>query len=149
MTSKRFWWFAPLAIVALVLSVPVASQAATSVIVPVSSPGGDFCGAGEPIAFDGFMHIVYNLRTDATGNYHELQQANAHYTGVGLVTGDTFIVSAAGHIFEGTSNGGSTTVSLTEHVEEIHLGETTRLDDSYAEIVLSPGGYGIEQEGCR
>src|SRR5829696_6716 len=90
MTSKWSRWFGLLAIVA-VLAVPAAAQAATSVTVPVSFTGADLCGAGEPIAYDGFMHIVYNFTTNAIGNYRELQSANAHYTGVGLVTGDTYV----------------------------------------------------------
>lgn len=146
MTWKRLWWFAPLAASAL-LAVPAATQAADSFTVPVSFTGGSLCGVYEPIAFDGFMHIVYQLRSDPTGNYKELQFANAHYTGVGLVSGDTYVVNAAGHIFEGASDGG-TIVSMTEQVERIHLGETTRLDDSYTRVVLSPGGYYIEEDGC-
>jgi hypothetical protein len=148
---RRFSLVAVLATTALLL-VAAGTQAANlaNVRVPVSFVSSDFCAdQGEPIAYDGFMHIVYNFTTDGAGGFHEIQVADAQYSGVGVVTGDKYVVTAADHIVGNYPDSGTSIVSMTMHVERIHAGETTQLDDSYYMMVLSPGGYTVEQEGCR
>jgi hypothetical protein len=140
------------AVVTAVVSVaPGPSQAdATSTRVPVSFVTGDICGAdGEPIAVEGQMHIVYAFTSQDEGVFHEQQIAQAHLVGVGLVSGDRYILNSSSETSESVLSNGNSLVMHTEHAVRIHAGETTPFDDFYMRFTFNPGGYSVDISGCR
>lgn len=144
-------WIMLVVVTAVAAYMPAVSRAgATTTRVPLSFVTNDLCGAdGEPIAVSGDMHIVYAFTSQDDGAFHEQQIAQAHLVGIGLVSGDRYIFNATGHIFESTFTSGSSLVMEADRSVQIHAGETTALDDFYMRVSFNPGGYYVDQSGCR
>src|SRR4030067_450836 len=49
---------------------------------------------GEGIAFTATFFVVYHSTATANGNWLHLERSNLHGEGVGLTTGDRYIISA-------------------------------------------------------
>jgi hypothetical protein len=82
---------------AAVLS-PPASATTQQQIVPFEGFFVNSCAGDESIAFDGYLHFVLRVDTDATGAFHIISTANGqHLSGVGVTSGKRYSIPAAGH----------------------------------------------------
>jgi hypothetical protein len=138
----------------LLASAPTAWAAAVeNVRVPLSFMSFSGCpeADGEPVQFDGFMHIADNFTVDAAGGFREHFHANVLLKGVGLVTGDRYVSTSVDNLGEPHPSGAVSVVviSITRH-NQIRAGEPTPDDDLSLRITfISPGGVFVEHEECR
>lgn len=136
----------------LVASPPTAWAAPVeNVRVPLSFTSFTGCpeADGEPVQFEGFMHIANNFTVDAAGGFREHFHANVLLKGVGLVTGDRYVSTSVSNLGElHPSSERSIVVSIERH-NQIRAGEPTPDDDESLRITMSPGGHFVVHEECR
>jgi hypothetical protein len=121
--------------------------------VPLSFMSFSSCpvAGGEPVRFEGFMHIANNFTTDAAGGFREHFHANLLLKGVGLVSGDRYVSTSVDNLTESHPSGAVSVVvvSVTRH-NQIRAGEATPDDDLSLRMMFTiPGGVFVEQGECR
>jgi hypothetical protein len=137
----------------LVASPPTAWAAPVqNVRVPLSFTSFTGCpeADGEPVQFEGFMHIANNFTVDAAGGFREHFHANVLLKGVGLVTGDRYVSTSVSNLGElHVSSQQRSIVVAIERAHQIRAGEPTPDDDQSVRLTMSPGGHFVEHEECR
>jgi hypothetical protein len=109
----------------------------------------DECGLGEQIKAEGQMIVVHSFESHAEGIFHERFNAEAHFLGTGVVSGDRYVFNATGHIAESTFENGGSMVMEMDQVVEIHAGETVPLDDFFLRFGFNPAGQITDVAVCR
>jgi hypothetical protein len=146
--ALRLWLVILITIVAA--CVPALAHAGATVTrVPLSLTIGDDCGLGEPIAAEGDMIVVYSFNSLGPDVFHERSIAQTHLRGTGLISGDSYVFNASGHLSESTFNNRGAIVMESDRVVEIHAGETVALDDFFLRMSFNPAGVIVDESGCR
>lgn len=119
----------------LVPAAPTLGASPTqNVRVPLAFTTDVSC-TGEPIAFEGTMHLVLHSGDTANGS-HPRAHANQHLEGVGLVTGARYIgvfsENAGSNV---AARGQASNTTLVQNFHIIRQGESTPADD-YSEHIF-------------
>jgi hypothetical protein len=149
--GRRFAAVAVAVLAGSVLAPSASADPAVNTTVPLNFVTSSQCPAdtgGEQVAFEGAMHLTYSFNSNPPGGFREQFHANVHLLGVGLTTGDRYIFAAGDTITGIYPSGRGAVVSVTGRVQEIHAGDATPGDDFSIRMVLSPGGFNADREGC-
>ena len=139
-------------LVAAGLAAPAGASAApaSTFTVPVSLTTFTPCpeDGGEPVHFDGFMRITSVFTTDAAGGFHEIATASSHLMGTGLESGDRYVSNNTDLIVGNYPAGGRSVVVNVSHYRTDHTGPAGPDDDFSLRLIITPGGYVVDDEGC-
>jgi hypothetical protein len=138
--------------VAAGVAAPGASAApADTVTIPVSITVWSACPLdvdGEQVQLDGFMQLTHTFTTDAAGGYHEHFAATSHLEGTGLVSGDRYVSNNTDSIIGNYPADGTSVVVNVTRDRQVLTGPSSPGDDFSVRLMLTPGGYYVEEETC-
>jgi hypothetical protein len=132
---------AALSIAALAFAAPTENS-----WIPVAFTTDTSC-TGEPIAFEGTMHLMLGETETANGS-HRRGHANERLKGIGLLSGATYIgtinVHSNSNISASPHQSGNLT--LTSNVHVVRVGESAQFDDYSEHIIVRFTINGIAEE---
>jgi hypothetical protein len=92
---------------------------------------------GEPIAFEGTMHLVRHDAETATGS-HLGAHVNEHLEGVGLLSGAKYVgtIGSAVNVNIATPPSESSNMTLVSNLRILRMGESAPFDDYSEQITV-------------
>ncbi len=100
-----------------------AETVTTTETVPLEFIFGNTCTGGEPILYEGELHVVFHTTIDDTGSLHLKTQSSGHLTGTGSETGTTYhAVIVRGYTFNQLEFPGPATITTVDVVQFIGSG---------------------------
>jgi hypothetical protein len=106
--------------------------------VPVEFDFFNTC-TGETIIFEGTVQVFFDFKEDANGGIHTQGHAHLHGQGVGLTSGDKYVLNETQNNhqnFRVPLESGAANFHITQSLRVIHQGPGTPGDDFLTKILL-------------